>query len=94
MLEVANSWLTKVPRGLWCILAALMAGSDQHAMAAEVHEIMTSKEVIAANQDQVGRPAGKFRDCGDLEIRTKELSGHRTAYAVLNRIDQAKPASD
>src|SRR5271157_2403317 len=43
MLEVANSWLTKVHRGLWCILAALTAGNDQRAMAAEAHEILTDK---------------------------------------------------
>lgn len=36
----------------------------------------------------------KHRDHGDLQVRSKELSGHSTAYAVLNRSDKPKEASE
>ena len=99
MLEVGNGGLTRTEYrahfSLWCMLAApLMAGNDLRNMTAEIREILTNKEVIAVNQDPLGHQASKRRDYGDVEIWAKELSGHSTAYAVLNRGDQPKEVSE
>ena len=95
MLEVGNPGLSleesRAHFSLWCMLAApLMAGNDLRSMPAAIREILTNKEVIAVNQDSLGRQAAKMRDYGDTEIWRKELSGHSTAYALLNRSDVAK----
>ena len=60
MLEVGNGDLTydenKAHFSLWCILAApLMLGNDVRTLKPEIHEILTNKEVIAVNQDPLGR---------------------------------------
>jgi alpha-galactosidase len=99
MLEVGNPGLSleesRAHFSLWCMLAApLMAGNDLRNMPAEIREILTNKEVIAVNQDPLGRQAGKHRDYGDVEIWAKELSGNSMAYAALNRGDQPKAVSE
>jgi alpha-galactosidase len=41
---------------MWCLLAApLMAGNDIRSMTPEIHDILTNKEVIAVDQDPLGR---------------------------------------
>jgi alpha-galactosidase len=99
MLEVGNPGLTveesRAHFSLWCMLAApLIAGNDLRNMPAEIREILTNKEVIAVDQDPLGHQAVKDRDYGGLEIWTKELSGHSTACAVLNRGDKPKEVSE
>ncbi len=99
MLEVGNPGLTieesRAHFSLWCMLAApLMAGNDLRNMPAEIREILTNKEVIAVNQDPLGHQAVKYRDYGDLQIWSKESSGHSKAYAVLNRSDKPKDISE
>jgi alpha-galactosidase len=76
------------------LAAPLMAGNDLRNMPAEIREILTNKEVIAVDQDPLGHQAVKSRDYGDLEIWSKELSGHSTAYAVLNRSDKPSEVSE
>jgi alpha-galactosidase len=95
MLEVGNPGLSleesRAHFSFWCMLAApLMAGNDLRSMPAAIREILTNKEVIAVNQDPLGRQAAKTRDYGDTEIWRKELSGKSAAYALLNRSDVAK----
>jgi alpha-galactosidase len=99
MLEVGNPGLSveesRAHFSLWCMLAApLMAGNDLRNMPAEIREILTNQEVIALDQDPLGHQAVKHRDYGDWQVWSKELSGHSTAYAVLNRSDQPKEVSE
>ena len=60
MLEVGNPGLT-VPESrahftMWCMLAApLMAGNDLRGMAPEIRDILVNPEVIAVDQDPLGR---------------------------------------
>jgi alpha-galactosidase len=95
MLEVGNPGLSleesRAHFSLWCMLAApLMAGNDLRNMPAAIREILTNKEVIAVDQDALGRQAAKMRDYGDTEIWRKKLSGNGTAYALLNRSGEPK----
>ncbi|NOY37297.1 MAG: glycoside hydrolase family 27 protein [Chlorobi bacterium] len=71
---------------LWCMVAApLIAGNNLESMTPEIIEILTNKEVIAVNQDPLGKQARRIRDDGDLEVWSKELSGNRRAVALFNR---------
>jgi len=93
MLEVGNGELTweenRAHFSLWSILAApLMLGNDVRDMTPEVHAILTNREVIAVNQDPLGRQGRKVRDDGDLEIWSKELSDGSRAVVLFNRSDR------
>ena len=90
MLEVGNGGMT-VPESrahfaLWAMLAApLMAGNDIRSMAPEIREILLNAEVIAVDQDPLGRQARRVRDDGDLEVWARELADGGRAVALLNR---------
>jgi alpha-galactosidase len=90
MLQVGNPGLT-VPESrahfsMWTMLASpLMAGNDVRAMTPEIREILTNPEVIAVDQDPLGRVGRKVRDDGDHEIWRKELKDGDWAVALLNR---------
>jgi len=93
MLEVGNGELTyeenKAHFSLWSILAApLMLGNDVRDMTPEVHEILTNEEVIAVNQDPLGRQGRKVRDDGDLEVWSKELADGSRAVVLFNRSNE------
>ena len=90
MLEVGNGGMSvteyRAHFSLWCILAApLMAGNDLRNMSPEITEILTNREVIAVDQDSLGREGRKVRDDGDLEVWSKQLKDGSRAVALLNR---------
>ncbi|MCD6441631.1 MAG: glycoside hydrolase family 27 protein [Candidatus Marinimicrobia bacterium] len=94
MLEVGNGDLTleenRAHFSLWCILAApLMLGNDIRNLSPEVHEILTNKEVIAVDQDILGRQGIKVRDDGDLEVWVKQLHDGSRAVVLFNRSDES-----
>ena len=75
---------------MWCMVAApLIAGNDLRSMTEEITEILTNEEVIAINQDILGKQARRIRDDGDIEVWLKELSGNRVAVALLNRSSES-----
>lgn len=93
MLEVGNEGLSLVEAqahfGLWCLLSApLMAGNDLANMSDEIRDILTNLEVIAIDQDSLGRQALKWMDYGDLEIWLKPLKDGDFAMGILNRGDE------
>ena len=93
MLEVGNGQLTYDENvahfSLWCILAApLMLGNDIRSMSDETLEIITNKEVIAVNQDKLGRQGKKVKDDGDFEIWSKELFNGTRAVVMFNRSEK------
>jgi alpha-galactosidase len=92
MLEVGNGELTpdenRAHFSLWCILAApLMLGNDIRKASPEVLDILLNKEVIAVNQDPLGKQGVKVRDDGDLEIWSKVLQDGSRAVVLFNRSD-------
>jgi len=89
MLEVGNSGLTlaesRAHFSLWCILAApLMAGNDVRHMTEPIRAILTDKDVIAIDQDPLGKQGWRFRAETGREIWVKELSDGAWAVCVLN----------
>ena len=95
MLEVGNGGMTaeeyKTHFSLWCMLAApLMAGNDLRSMDKETRAILTNEEVIALDQDTLGKQGYIFRDNGDYEIWIKKLANNEKAACLLNRSDEVK----
>lgn len=90
MLEVGNGALTPDEMHMqmtqWCILAApLLLGNDLTKLDPLVLSILTNDEVLAVNQDRLGRQGRLLRKAGDAEIYVKELQGKRWAVALFNR---------
>ena len=90
MLEVGNGGMT-LPEyhahfSLWAMLAApLISGNDLRDMKPEIQEILTNKEVIAVDQDKLGRQGRRVRKNGDLEVWARPLEGGNRSAVLLNR---------
>jgi len=92
MLQVGNGVLSasenRAHFSLWCMLAApLMAGNDLRTMLPAVRDLLTNREVIAVNQDSLGKQGYKIRDEGEFEIFCKPLSRGNQAICLFNRHD-------
>lgn len=90
MLEVGNGGLTDTEDrshfSMWALLAApLIAGNDLRNMRPEIHDILTNKEVIAVDQDPLGREGRRVAKNGDLEVWAKQLKDGSRAVVLLNR---------
>jgi len=89
MLEVGNGKMTLVENRahftMWAMLAApLLAGNDLPNMTPEIKAILTNKDVIAIDQDKLGREGTKAYADGESEVWTRRLAGGALAIAVLN----------
>jgi alpha-galactosidase len=89
MLEVGNGKLSynenKAHFSMWAMLAApLLAGNDLTAMKPEVKSILTNKEVIAIDQDPLGKQAARVYTEGEVEVWARALQGGDLAVAILN----------
>jgi alpha-galactosidase len=90
MLEVGNGGMTNTEYrahfSMWCLLAApLMAGNDIRTMTREIHDILTNKEVIAIDQDPLGREGRRVKGARGLEVWARQLADGGRAVALLNR---------
>lgn len=74
---------------LWCMLAApLMAGNDVRNMSKEVREILTNREVIAVDQDPLGKQGWRLKAEAGREIWVKELAEGNWAVCLFNTASQ------
>ena len=92
MLEVGNGKLSldenRAHFSMWAMLAApLLAGNDLTSMKPEIKAILTNRNVIALDQDPLGKQASRIYADGEVEVWTKPLSGGALAVAVLNAGD-------
>lgn len=90
MLEVGNGGMTydeyKSHFSLWAMMAApLIAGNDIRTMSHETRTILTAREVIAVNQDPLGRQGGRLRAQSGLEVWTRRLHDNSQAVLLWNR---------
>ncbi|HYP77707.1 MAG TPA: glycoside hydrolase family 27 protein [Polyangiaceae bacterium] len=91
MLEVGNGLNDTEGRAhfsMWAIMAApLITGNDLTKMSATTKATLTNAEVIAVDQDPLGKQGRVVAKPGtDLEVWSKELSGSNTrAVALFNR---------
>lgn len=76
----------KTHMSLWCLMASpLLCGNDIRNMNASTREILFNPEIIAVNQDLLGKQARRIRDDGDLEIFAKPMADGSRAVGLLNR---------
>ena len=95
MLEIGNGGMSateyRTHFSLWCMLAApLMAGNDLRTMSAETREILANREVIAIDQDVMGRQGERLANRDGIEIWAKPLRDGSRAIGVFNRNKSAQ----
>lgn len=89
MLEVGNGKLSPAENrthfSWWAMLAApLLAGNDLPHMKPEVRAILTNKDVIAIDQDPLGKQGTRAYSDGEVEVWTRELQDGAMAVAIIN----------
>jgi alpha-galactosidase len=89
MLEVGNGNLSEAENrshfSWWAMLAApLLAGNDLAKMSPAVRDILTRREVIAIDQDVLGKQATRAYADGEVEVWTRPLQDGALALAVFN----------
>ncbi len=89
MLEVGNGKLSLAENrthfSWWAMLAApLLAGNDLPNMKPEIKAILTNKDVVAIDQDPLGKQATRAYADGEVEVWTRPLQGGAEAIAVIN----------
>jgi alpha-galactosidase len=92
MLEVGNGKMNveeyRTHMGLWALLAApLLAGNDLSTMKPETIAILTNREVIAIDQDALGKQADRVWAEGSQEIWARPLGDGSKAVGIFNRFD-------
>jgi alpha-galactosidase len=71
---------------LWCLMASpLLATNDLRKMNDVTAAILTNAEIIAINQDALGKQARRAIKDRDIEVWKKPLTGGRVAIGLLNR---------
>jgi alpha-galactosidase len=98
MLEVGNGGMTETEYGthfgLWAIVAApLIAGNDLRNMDEATRSILLNREVIAINQDPLGKAGHRVSKNGDGEVWAKPLSGGAYAVGLINTAGEPKQMS-
>jgi alpha-galactosidase len=95
MLEVGRGMSADEDRahfGMWAILAApLIAGNDIRSMSTTTKAILTNPDVIAVNQDPLGKQGTRVATpASNLEVWSKQMSGTNVrAVALFNRSGSA-----
>ena len=79
---------------LWSLLSApLLLGNDIRTITPETLAIVANAEVIAIDQDALGRQAHRAVRTGDSEIWIKSLSDGSSAVGLFNRSTTAAQLS-
>ena len=88
MLEIGNGHMTddeyRTHMSLWALAASpLLAGNDIRSMSPVTKSILMNSEVIAIDQDRLGKQASPVKN-GDLETWIKPLADGGAAVGVVN----------
>jgi len=89
MLEVGNGSLTPAEQrshfSLWAIMAApLLIGTDLRRASQQTFDILTNRDVIAVDQDPLGRQGTLVKRSNGLAVYTKPLANGDRAVALFN----------
>jgi alpha-galactosidase len=95
MLEIGNGGMSESEYqthfSLWAILAApLLAGNDVRHLDENTRKILLNKEVIAIDQDPLGKEGYRVSQTGDADVWAKPLKGNAYAVALFNRSTTAQ----
>ncbi|WP_323185653.1 NPCBM/NEW2 domain-containing protein [Kitasatospora sp. NBC_01287] len=89
MLEVGNGGMTgteyRTHFSLWSEMAApLMIGTDLRTAQQQTFDILTNKDVIAIDQDPLGKQGSVVSDSGGLVVMSKPLADGSRAVTLTN----------
>lgn len=92
MLKIGNGGMSdteyRTHMSLCSLLAApLLAGNDLSAMSPTILQILTNKELIAVDQDALGKQAKRVSKDGYVEVWARPLSDGAYAVGLFNRGD-------
>ena len=90
MLEVGNGGMSedeyRTHMSLWAILAApLMAGNDLSQMTPYTVQLLTNRDVIAVDQDPLGKQGYRIAQEGPFEVWMKPMSDGSKVVGLFNR---------
>ncbi|XP_054784905.1 alpha-galactosidase-like [Prosopis cineraria] len=90
MLEVGNGGMTteeyRSHYSIWALAKApLLIGCDVRTMDSTTLELLSNKEVIAVNQDNLGVQGRKIKSEAGLEVWAGPLSNNKIAVVLWNR---------
>jgi alpha-galactosidase len=75
---------------LWAMMAApLIMGADVRTVDQKYIDILGNRDIVAVDQDALGKQGVKVRDDGNYEVFAKPLDNGDVAVALLNRSDTA-----
>ncbi|MFD4972088.1 NEW3 domain-containing protein, partial [Streptomyces sp. NPDC058424] len=94
MLQVGNGGMTateyRTHFSLWAQMAApLLAGNDLTTMSPETREILTNREVIAVDQDPLGRQGDPVRRADGQWVLSKPLANGDRSVVLFNDTSSA-----
>jgi len=89
MLEVGNGGMTateyRTHFSLWAVMAApLLIGSDLRSVSTDTFTILTNADIIAVDQDPLGRQGTIVSSSAGLVVYTRQLSNGDRAVVLLN----------
>ncbi|MFD9073800.1 NPCBM/NEW2 domain-containing protein [Streptomyces lasiicapitis] len=98
MLEVGNGGMTateyRTHFSMWSIMAApLLIGSDLRKVSPETFDILGNKEVIAVDQDPLGKQGHVVSSTGGRWVVAKEMKDGSRAVALFNETGSAQTIS-
>jgi alpha-galactosidase len=76
---------------MWCMACSpLMIGCDIRALEKDTAALLMNREVLAVNQDPLGKPARRVKRFGCCEAWVKPLADGSAAVALVNRGSQGE----
>ncbi|GAA2062330.1 hypothetical protein GCM10009801_05350 [Streptomyces albiaxialis] len=98
MLEVGNGGMTdteyRTHFSMWAIMAApLLIGSDLRKAGDETLEILGNEEVIAVDQDPLGKQGSVVSEEGGRWVVSKEMKDGSRAVALFNETGEEQTVS-
>ncbi|MGW0963444.1 NPCBM/NEW2 domain-containing protein [Streptomyces gelaticus] len=95
MLEVGNGGMTdteyRTHFSMWSVMAApLLIGSDLRKASAKTFEILSNHEVIAVDQDPLGKQGTVLSSAGGRWVVAKEMQDGSRAVALFNETGSAQ----
>lgn len=75
---------------MWCMMSSVLAlSNDLRKLSAEDKRILLNREIIAINQDPLGKAAERKVNQADYQIYVRPLANGTHAVAILNCSDKA-----
>jgi alpha-galactosidase len=99
MLEIGNDGMDdpdmeRTHLSLWALLAApLIAGNDLAAMSADTRAVLTNSEVLAIDQDPLGKQGRRVAQQGPVQLWSRPLADGTLAVGLFNTLDHPLDAT-